>query len=317
MSITSLHRDLFGEIVKYLPIDDIRTLSYTCTELRDILKDSYISNWISHCNLCDTIKSYKEEVPEGIQTLIQSTGVPSLPDINKLREYRKARDTIIIIWESIAQTANPSIPPTLNLNFWSSKNVLDKAREYQQRCKDNNNTLTRLSLYLNNNSLTDITSLGDLTQLEQLYLNNNSLKNITPLKALTQLKKLDLGHNRVTDITPLGDLTQLEQLYLNNNSLKNITPLKALTKLKELDLGHNSLENITPLEALTQLKELFLNHNNSLKNITPLGALIQLERLHLTYNSAINLPLKALTQLKVLYLEDNSVRESFQFNPNG
>ena len=273
MSITSLHRDLFGEIVKYLPIDDIRTLSYTCTELRDILKDSYISNWISHCNLCDTIKSYKEEVPEGIQTLIQSTGVPSLPDINKLREYRKARDTIIIIWESIAQTANPSIPPTLNLNFWSSKNVLDKAREYQQRCKDNNNTLTRLSLYLNNNSLTDITSLGDLTQLEQLYL--------------------------------------------NNNSLKNITPLKALTKLKELDLGHNSLENITPLEALTQLKELFLNHNNSLKNITPLGALIQLERLHLTYNSAINLPLKALTQLKVLYLEDNSVRESFQFNPNG
>ena len=72
-------------------------------------------------------------------------------------------------------------------------------------------------LNLDDNQLTDVTALQELTQLKELYLYNNQLTQVTGLKELTQLTSLYLNGNQLTDVTALKELTQLTRLWLRGN----------------------------------------------------------------------------------------------------
>src|SRR4028119_563628 len=61
--------------------------------------------------------------------------------------------------------------------------------------------LNLTELHLNENQITDITSLSALTNLTELSLGHNQITDITSLSALTNLTSLGLGHNKNTDIT--------------------------------------------------------------------------------------------------------------------
>ncbi|WOO91908.1 leucine-rich repeat domain-containing protein (plasmid) [Mollicutes bacterium LVI A0078] len=98
----------------------------------------------------------------------------------------------------------------------------------------------------------DIT-VGDMETLTHLYLDYNSISDITGLEYATNLTYLDLGNNSISDITPLSGLTNLTYLNLSSNSISDITPLSGLTNLTALYLGLNSISDITPLSGLTNL----------------------------------------------------------------
>ncbi len=121
--------------------------------------------------------------------------------------------------------------------------------------------LTRLELgnelvqgnLINSNAITDISVLGQLTDLTYLDLDGNAITNISPLKELTNLTLLGLWSNSVSDISPLAGLNNLRDLNLGYNSISNISVLSGLTNLRGLFLRDNNISDISPLVANTGL----------------------------------------------------------------
>ena len=103
--------------------------------------------------------------------------------------------------------------------------------------------------------LKPFTKLAQLQHLEELLIPNNKprLTDITPLGELTQLKHLDLSRNQITDIGPLAKLTQLKHLDLSRNQITDIGPLAKLTKLEILKLTSNRITDFSPMENLSLL----------------------------------------------------------------
>jgi internalin A len=99
--------------------------------------------------------------------------------------------------------------------------------------------LSMTELYLNYNQITDISSLGSLTNLTELYLSGNQITDISSLGSLTNLITLYLSGNQITDISSLGSLTNLTTLSLLCNQITNLSLLDSLT---------NSLTNLTKLD---------------------------------------------------------------------
>lgn len=97
--------------------------------------------------------------------------------------------------------------------------------------------------------LENISFIEPFINLKILYLDENKISDIYPLKNLTQLEDLGLNKNNISDITPLKNLTRLTELYLSQNNISDISPLENLTKLKYLNLATNliteqQLENL-------------------------------------------------------------------------
>lgn len=112
--------------------------------------------------------------------------------------------------------------------------------------------------------------IGELFFLERLFLRGN--QNLTgslpsSLGNLTQLQQLDLEHTGLSGPIPaeLGNLTQLEELYLGKGPLSGSIPdeLSQLTQLKRLRLSNANLSGSLPgwLGELSLLEELDFSGN--------------------------------------------------------
>jgi DNA-binding beta-propeller fold protein YncE/Leucine-rich repeat (LRR) protein len=115
-------------------------------------------------------------------------------------------------------------------------------------------TLTGLThLYIQTNPLGgDITSIGNLDQLEVLRLGNCELTDIRPLTELSNnLRELDMTNriwapsfqNMIRDFSPIKQLVYLEQLFLDSLRIYNISFLESLTELEKLYLSNNYLDD--------------------------------------------------------------------------
>ncbi|MEG4105264.1 leucine-rich repeat domain-containing protein [Microcoleus sp. S13_C5] len=132
-------------------------------------------------------------------------------------------------------------------------------------------SMTKLDL--NSDRITDISSLGSLTNLTTLDLGGNQITDFSFLGSLTNLTTLYLTWNQITDISFLGSLTNLTTLDLDHNPITDISALRKLTNLTTLDLGDNQITDISALRKLTNLTE--LNHNNQFAAVCVLGELAQ------------------------------------------
>lgn len=118
----------------------------------------------------------------------------------------------------------------------------------------NMTTLTSLTLDSTKITSAGLASLHQLTKLESLVLDfNKTISDLTPLANMTNLQRLVLNNDNVSDLTPIAHLKNLRELELTNNQIKNIIPLAELTNLKKLTLRKNQVMNVTPLRNLTQL----------------------------------------------------------------
>ncbi|MEP6519176.1 leucine-rich repeat domain-containing protein [Microcoleus vaginatus FACHB-2002] len=171
-------------------------------------------------------------------------------------------------------------------------------------------SLTNLTtLHLNNNRITDFRFLGSLTNLTTLHLNNNRITDISFLGSLTNLTTLHLNNNQITDISSLGSLTNLTTLHLNNNQITDISSLGSLTNLTELNLSDNRISDISFLGSLTNLTTLNLR-SNRITDISFLGSLTNLTELNLSYNQITDFSVfRSLTNLTTLNLEKNQITD--------
>ena len=126
-------------------------------------------------------------------------------------------------------------------------------------------------IWVNSNSISNISPLSGLTGLERLWLGGNSISDISPLAGLTNLTWLTLEFNNISDISPLSGLTNLTELVIFHNSISDISPLSSLTNLTKLRLEQNLISSVSPLSGLTNLTELRLRDNN-ITDLSPLVA---------------------------------------------
>ncbi len=186
----------------------------------------------------------------------------------------------------------------------------------------NNGHVYTLNLGTNQLSGSIPTSLGNLTQLQNLWLNNNQLSGSIPpeLGSLTNLQDLELDNNQLSGSLPveLGNLTNLQTIKLCSNQLTGSIPpeLGNLTNLQELELCWNQLTGSIPTELgnLTSLTGLFLFGNQLSGSIpTELGNLTNLNTLGLDSNQlggSIPVELGNLKNLQYAWLHDNQLSGS-------
>lgn len=154
-------------------------------------------------------------------------------------------------------------------------------------------------LKLNENEISDISPLKNLTKLEYLEIQRNRIVDVNPLKNLTNLKFLKLYNNLIEDVTPLSNLTNLTGLDLHYNvtvggdeshkiiskGITDISALKNLKKLEFLDISANRIEDISILKNFDKIKDLDFS-GNRVKNYEGLGDYIA-ERLGKALNEGI------------------------------
>jgi internalin A len=171
-------------------------------------------------------------------------------------------------------------------------------------------SLTNLTtLHLGDNQITDISSLGSLTNLTTLNLYINQITDISSLGSLTNLTTLDLCGNQINDISSLGSLTNLTTLDLSFNKITDISFLGSFTNLTTLDLGANKITDISFLASLTNLTTLNLGANK-ITDISFLASLSNLTTLDLSFNQITDISaLRELTNLTTLNLDNNQITD--------
>ena len=142
-----------------------------------------------------------------------------------------------------------------------------------------------------NSNITDLTGLEHATNLKSLWLdgeevrpgvwsNSNSVSDLSPLVGLTQLEGLDLWQNSVSDISAVAGLTNLTHLGLVGNDISDVSALVGLTNLTSLFLDGNAISDISAVADLTNLTRLGLE-DNTISNLSPLSGLTHLTWLRL------------------------------------
>ena len=115
--------------------------------------------------------------------------------------------------------------------------------------------LRELNLSESNLNNDDLTHLKSLTDLTELWLGRNQISNVTSLASLTKLTLLDLEHNNIVDVTPLAYLNNLSVLDLRGNPVTNtnmgeLRPLQktsfkvlpAIPEAEDTELSGNAAE---------------------------------------------------------------------------
>ena len=109
-------------------------------------------------------------------------------------------------------------------------------------------------------SLTNITFLGTLANLEELDLSNTNVTDLTPLRGMAKLWELNISNTGVTALTPLKGLSSLRILHLKNTGVADLTPLKGMPNLWRLYLQNTKVTDLTPLKGLRYLTWLYLDN---------------------------------------------------------
>ena len=214
------------------------------------------------------------------------------------------------------ETPNANIRDLIGLEHAHNLNHLNLGYEYiSGEGTVNNNAVSDFSslfglaqltsLNLSFNSLPDLSFLSNLPQLTNLNLYNTTISDVAPLAKLTQLTSLDIRNNPISDVAPLTKLTRLTSLYLDGPTISDISALTGLTQLTLLGIWNTSVSDISVLSTLTQLTTLYLG-GNAISDISPLAGLTQLSTLRLNSNAVTDIsPLAGLTQLIQLELGSN------------
>ncbi|MFN8357943.1 MAG: LamG-like jellyroll fold domain-containing protein [Spirosomataceae bacterium] len=185
-----------------------------------------------------------------------------------------------------------------------------------------NGRVTKVDLGANNLRGTLPSSLGNLSNLQNLVLTSNQLSGpiLSSLGNLSNLQYLALNFNQLSSSIPssLGSLSDLQYLALSNNELSGTIPssLENLGNLQNLLLHVNQLSGPIPssLGNLRNLKYLTLDYNQLSGPIpSSLGNLGNLKYLNLSNNELsgpIPSSLGNLSNLQTLYLQSNQLSGS-------
>lgn len=160
-------------------------------------------------------------------------------------------------------------------------------------------------LYLHNQGVSDIKSIGELQEMETLHLSCiHKLKDISPLKELHNISEFSISCSKVRDISPIKNFKKLKKLRIDDIPISEISAIANLCDLEDLSIDNLEINNISPLKNLKNLTQLEIHEINSFINLAPIKKLLNLERLDLHMVDKVKLPnLKFLKKLKYIRLD--------------
>jgi hypothetical protein len=183
----------------------------------------------------------------------------------KVRTLLKARQAI-----SISETEAPS---ALEVYFPDP----ELAKEIQEEVGDILtpeivNTITILNADRNDVAIKimELTGMEQIGQLEALYLQENSINDLTPLIQNENLRVLNIDNNNVEVFTPLTNHPAIEEVFARNNDLVGMSGIETNEQLTKLILKNNEIQFLPQNANLPLLRHLDLSSNNIL-NIYALG----------------------------------------------
>lgn len=171
---------------------------------------------------------------------------------------------------SFAQTDIAKVNAIEDVQF--KEIVIDKKmtqNDFELMC-NGLNWIKKLKIKSGNKSITDISAVSNLKNLQEFELENltGSKENTLDVKVLAELKnlkKLVLRSTSVHNTEALAQNTLLEELVLFKCDAPSLSFLKSTPSLKKLDLFNNRMiTDYSPISALSQLEELDLTFNLNL-----------------------------------------------------
>ena len=168
----------------------------------------------------------------------------------------------------------------------------------------------------NENTISDLEPLTELTELRNLRISNSpELNDISPLKELENLERLFLYHNpNINEFETIAELIELQLLNLGNTGLSDgdLNYISSLEKLDSLWVWNNNITDINFLENLAELVELNLAHNE-IDDYSPLSNLDSLEYLNLgntrVSDDDLDEYIANMTYLEQLFIWDNDLED--------
>jgi internalin A len=110
--------------------------------------------------------------------------------------------------------------------------------------------------------VTDLTPfLAAVPQLRHLEIRKSSVSDLSPLRRLTQLESLTIADSHIVNVRPIANLTNLTHLNLRGNQIRDISSLNGLKQLKSLDVVQNQIRDFSVLSELPNLFKLGLSGN--------------------------------------------------------
>lgn len=117
------------------------------------------------------------------------------------------------------------------------------------------------TLKMDDNLISNIGNVKNMSVLKEFSAANNTIKDISALDGLTVLRSLNLSNNLISDISVLSNLTSLKTLNLSNNLISDISSLSYLTMLTEIDLGTNDIKQLNAISRLPNVEILTVSNN--------------------------------------------------------
>ena len=93
--------------------------------------------------------------------------------------------------------------------------------------------------------------LANLTNLKSIIIwDNDRITNIAPLGELTNLQYLQISSTKISDIGPVANLTELKSLSVSGEKISCIEPLRNLINLRNLSISQTNVTDLSPLADL-------------------------------------------------------------------
>ena len=137
-------------------------------------------------------------------------------------------------------------------------------------------------------SLTDISLIGELSELRVLDLRGNNIDDISCLEKLSNLEEINLRDNSLNSLEPLASLVNLNYLNIHSNrEVNSIKPLQGLTNLQTLIMRNVPVgDEISYLADMQQLRKLNVRNCN-LSNLDLLGEMMSEGLLQDNYDTGL------------------------------
>lgn len=107
----------------------------------------------------------------------------------------------------------------------------------------------------------DISALSGMKQLNSVGLFDTHVYDLSPLVSCPALCLLDIGKTPITSLTLLPDIAGLRVLSLRRTQLPSLEGIDRFRFLEKLDLSQSSLSDLTPLLSLLNLHEINIDES--------------------------------------------------------
>ncbi|MEA4911010.1 MAG: hypothetical protein VB092_00155 [Oscillospiraceae bacterium] len=121
-------------------------------------------------------------------------------------------------------------------------------------------------------TISDLSALAQLPNLEVLELEGQQISDITPLFSLTKLRRLVLNCNPVSDLTGIAALSNLEDLLLTDTHVRDLSPVANMPKLRMLQVSNTYVRDIGVVSTLQKLDTLMFD-NTYVTDWSPIAAI--------------------------------------------